>query len=324
MGPAAQPSWPSSSTGSVRAAAGRPVASRESAVSAAVGRAASEVWRRSCSIEQGRGLRLTDGRAGSTPATCRRILGLLDEAAAVRRCGTPSRGSLRLGAVATAGRVPAPRTARLVPPALPRGRRSTLSRWLVRDRAVHDLLADHELDLVHRLDGRRRARRWSPGRPAPTPCSWSAAPDRCGPILGATPWLLRETGLRHPRHDAGAADGTRSAPADADRVGSHGAVLAAARCTGLGRHAGASPDAVAPAPRRPALLIDACRSAAYAAELGRGTSSTTALPEPRPRCCSSTTSPTPISSGTALSNPYAGRVRCTSPRLRENGSTRRG
>ncbi|HEY5032114.1 MAG TPA: LysR family transcriptional regulator, partial [Actinomycetes bacterium] len=130
-------------TGSVRAAAvGLSVT--ESAVSAALSALQGELG--AVLVErQGRGLRLTE--AGVTYADyARQILGLLDEGAAAATQGTdPERGTLRLGAVTTAGEYLLPGLLSSYLGCHP-GVEVTLEVG-VRDR-VHELLTTHQLDLV--------------------------------------------------------------------------------------------------------------------------------------------------------------------------------
>lgn len=212
-------------TGSVRAAAVS-LSVTESAVSAALAALQAELG--AILVERyGRGIRLTE--AGAVYAEyVRQILGLLDEASsAVVHGADPERGSLRLGAVTTAGEY-------LVP--------GLLATFLadhpdiivtlevgVRDR-VHELLASHHLDLV--IAGRpprgsglvtRAMRRNSlvvvaaPGLPADLP---------------STAWLLREQGSGTRATTLALLDTLEITPPTL-AVGSHGAVVAAASL-GLG------------------------------------------------------------------------------------------
>lgn len=222
-------------TGSVRSAAAR-LSVTESAVSAAVAALQTEVGA-DLLERHGRGVRLTE--AGSVYAGyVRKILGLLDEAAAAAAVGSaPERGSLRLGAVTTAGD-------HLLPGLLASFRRRypavdvTLEVG-VRDR-VNDLLADHQLDLV--IGGRPPQGRGLVTRATrPNALLVVAAPE-LRPDPGTTPWLLREQGSGTRETTLALLDSLEVRP-PLLAVGSHGAVVASA-VLGLGL-ALVSKDAVA-------------------------------------------------------------------------------
>lgn len=212
-------------TGSVRAAAVS-LSVTESAVSAAL--AALQADLGAVLVERhGRGIRLTE--AGLVYADyVRQILGLLDEASsAVVQGADPERGSLRLGAVTTAGEY-------LVP--------GLLATFLVehpdiavtlevgvRDR-VHEMLAAHQLDLV------------IAGRPPRGTGLVTKAMRRNSLVVVAAPglqadlpttaWLLREQGSGTRATTLALLDTLEIAPPTL-AVGSHGAVVAAASL-GLG------------------------------------------------------------------------------------------
>ena len=210
-------------TGSVRSAAAR-LSVTESAVSAAVAALQAEVGA-DLLERHGRGVRLTE--AGSVYAGyVRKILGLLDEAAAAAAVGSaPERGSLRLGAVTTAGD-------HLLPGLLASFRRRypavdvTLEVG-VRDR-VNDLLADHQLDLV--IGGRPPQGRGLVTRATrPNALLVVAAPAAAaGPGYDAV--AAARAGVRHARDDARTAGLPRGpAAAAGGRVARRGGGLRGAR-----------------------------------------------------------------------------------------------
>ena len=176
-------------TGSVRGAAAR-LTVTESAVSASIAALARELG--DPLVEPaGRGLRLTP--SGTVYAQyARRVLGLLDEAAAAAvQELDPERGRLRLAAVTTAGE-------HLLPALLAGFRRRHPQVSLVLDVApseqVWDMLAAHETDLV--IAGRPPV-----GAEArvvatkPNELVVVAAPGVAATFDWArTPWLLREQG----------------------------------------------------------------------------------------------------------------------------------
>jgi DNA-binding transcriptional LysR family regulator len=219
--------------GSVRAAAGALHVS-EPAVSAAVTQ-----LERSLSTDlfgkQGRGLRLTEG--GEVYARyCRRILGLLDEAASAVR--DADKGRLRIGAVATASEWVLPSLL-----ASFRDRHPDVELSLsVRPRAeLFSELTHHEADLV--LGGRPPSDSGLVTRASrANTLVVVAAPDRFRDATRA-PWLLRGPGSGTRETTSALLTQLDLAPATLT-LGTHGAVLAAAR-EGLGVtlvHA----DAVAP------------------------------------------------------------------------------
>jgi DNA-binding transcriptional LysR family regulator len=222
-------------TGSVRAAASR-LSVTESAVSAALAALQAELG--AVLVErQGRGVRLT--AAGQVYAGyARKILGLLEEGAAAASQGSvPEHGSLRLGAVTTAGEY-------LVPGLLASFRRGypqvqvTLEVG-VRDR-VHELLADHRLDLV--IGGRPPRGQAMVTRAMRRNSLVVVAAPTLSPDLAATPWLLREQGSGTRETTLALLDALEIRPPTL-AVGSHGAVVASATL-GLGL-ALVSQDAVA-------------------------------------------------------------------------------
>ncbi len=212
-------------TGSVRAAATR-LSVTESAVSAAL--AALQAELAAGLVERhGRGVRLTP--AGQVYAGyARKVLGLLEEGAAAAGEGSvPERGSLRLGAVTTAGEY-------LLPGLLASFRRRypdvrvTLEVG-VRDR-VHELLADHRLDLV--IGGRPPTGQAMVTRAMRRNALVVVAAPSLRPDLAGTPWLLREPGSGTRETTLALLDTLEIRPPTL-AVGSHGAVLASATL-GLG------------------------------------------------------------------------------------------
>lgn len=211
--------------GSARAAAAQ-LHVTESAVSASVAALTRELGA-SLFEREGRGLRVTE--AGEVLAGyARRILGLMDEAAAAVRTGPSSaHGRLRLAAVTTAGEY-------LLPALLAGFRRRfpavTLSLQSGPRDAVHGLLRDHAVDVV--IGGRAPAER--------TIRSWATRRNALVVVAGVGPapdpatatWLLREPG-------SGTRDATQALLAARQldpptlTLGSPGAVIASAE-QGLG------------------------------------------------------------------------------------------
>jgi LysR family transcriptional regulator, low CO2-responsive transcriptional regulator len=222
-------------TGSVRAAAAK-LSVTESAVSTAVAALQTELG--AVLVERhGRGIKLTE--AGVVYAGyARKIMGLLDEGATAASHGAiPERGSLRLGAVTTAGD-------HLLPGLLASFRRRypevevTLEVG-VRDR-VNDLLSDHRLDLV--IGGRPPKGLGLVTRAVRRNALLVVAAPSIEPDVRTCAWLLREQG-------SGTREATLALLAALEldppllAVGSHGAVVASA-VLGLGL-ALVSQDAVA-------------------------------------------------------------------------------
>jgi LysR family transcriptional regulator, low CO2-responsive transcriptional regulator len=212
-------------TGSVRAAA-TSLSVTESAVSAALAALQTELG--AVLVErQGRGLRLTD--AGAVYADyARQILGLLDEGAAAATQGAdPEQGSLRLGAVTTAGEY-------LVPGLLSsflrlHGGVDVTLEVGTRDR-VHELLATHQLDLV--IAGRPPRGLGFVTRAMRRNSLVVVASPSVGADLPHTPWLLREPGSGTRATTLGLLDALEITPPKL-ALGSHGAVVASATL-GLG------------------------------------------------------------------------------------------
>jgi DNA-binding transcriptional LysR family regulator len=214
-------------TGSVRAAARRLVVS-ESSVSSAVSALADEL-RVPLLVRQGRGVRLTP--AGERYASyARRVLGLLEEAAAAARgAADAAHGEIRLAAVTTAGE-------HVLPAMLASFRAEypdvTLSLEVSPRASLWPMLAHHEVDLV--VAGRPpdsvagRVRATSPNTLVVV--AGPAVADGFEP--GRVTWLLREAG-------SGTRATTKTLLAQLDvapstlTLGSHGAVVAAA-AAGLG------------------------------------------------------------------------------------------
>ncbi len=212
-------------TGSVRAAAVS-LSVTESAVSAALAALQGELG--AVLVErQGRGLRLTE--AGVTYADyARQILGLLDEGAAAATQGTdPEQGTLRLGAVTTAGEYLLPGLLSSYLAGHP-GVEVTLEVG-VRDR-VHELLTTHQLDLV--IGGRPPRGRGLVTRAMRRNSLVVVAAPALRPDLMATPWLLREPGSGTRATTLGLLDALEIDPPRL-ALGSHGAVVASATL-GLG------------------------------------------------------------------------------------------
>jgi DNA-binding transcriptional LysR family regulator len=222
-------------TGSVRAAAVR-LSVTESAVSAALAALQAELG--TTLVERhGRGVRLTlSGQVYAGYA--RKILGLLEEGAAAAGQGSvPERGSLRLGSVTTAAEY-------LLPGLLAsfRHRYPAVQITLevgVRDH-VHQLLADHRLDLV--IGGRPPRGQAMVTRAMRRNALVVVAAPALRPDLTATPWLLREQGSGTLETTLALLDALEIRPPTLS-VGSHGAVVASATL-GLGL-ALVSQDAVA-------------------------------------------------------------------------------
>lgn len=215
-------------TGSVRAAA-QALHVTPPAVSAAVTALERELGA-PLVVRSGRGIRLSE--AGGTFASyCRRLLGLLEEAALVVRQADQSR--LRLGSVATASEfVLAPLMASFAR----RYPHVELTLSVHPRDELFDELRHHQIDLV--LAGRppqgsefvTRARR-------PTSLIVVGAPSmadigRTGPAALAHTWLLRGPGSGTRETTLALLDRLQSAPPTLT-LGTHGAVLAAVR-EGLG------------------------------------------------------------------------------------------
>lgn len=213
--------------GSVRGAAAHLVVT-ESTVSAAV-RALAEEIGVPLLERDGRGVRLT--AAGRRYADyARRVLGLLDEAAAAARGeADPERGHVRLGAVTTAGE-------HLLPGLLSAFRARHPGVELGVDVApstrVWSMLRHHEVDVV--VAGRPPAD--SGARVRATRANTLAVVGPPGLTDGfdpaATTWLLREPGSGVRSTLAGLLDDLGVEPRSLT-MGSHGATIAAARA-GLG------------------------------------------------------------------------------------------
>jgi DNA-binding transcriptional LysR family regulator len=211
--------------GSARAAAAR-LSVTESAVSASMAALQRDVG--ATLVERdGRGLRLTE--AGITfSGYARRILGLMDQSIAAARQGVAAEsGSVRLGAVTTAGEY-------LVPGLLAsfRSRYPDIEVTLeigVRDR-VFSQLSDHQLDVV--IAGRPRPSRGLVTQATRANSLIVVAAPYVGTDLAAATWLLREPG-------SGTRDTTLALLAALEiapphlALGSHGAVVASA-VLGLG------------------------------------------------------------------------------------------
>lgn len=212
-------------TGSVRAAA-TSLSVTESAVSAALAALQAELG--AVLVERhGRGIRLTE--SGSVYADyARQILGLLDEAASAAMHGAdPEQGSLRLGAVTTAGEY-------LLPGLLASflGRHPDVEVTLevgVRDR-VHEMLATHQLDLV--IGGRPPQGRGLATRAIRRNSLVVVAAPVLRADLASSPWLLREPGSGTRATTLALLDTLQISPPTL-AVGSHGAVVASASL-GLG------------------------------------------------------------------------------------------
>lgn len=211
--------------GSARAAAAR-LQVTESAVSASLAALTREIGARLFERE-GRGLRVTEA-GGVLADYARRILGLMDEAAAAVRndAGTAS-GRLRLAAVTTAGEY-------LLPTLLAGFRRRfpdiSLSLQSGPRDAVLALLRDHTVDVVigGRAPSEQTMRSWATRRNTLVVVAQPDVPQD----PGTATWLLREPG-------SGTRDATR-ALLEARQIdpptltlGSPGAVIASAE-QGLG------------------------------------------------------------------------------------------
>lgn len=212
-------------TGSARAAAVR-LQVTESAVSASLAALTRQVGAPLFERE-GRGLRLTE--AGEVFAGyARRILGLMDEAAAAVRTGPDTaRGRLRLAAVTTAGEY-------LLPALLAAFRRRfpavTLSLQSGPRDAVLGLLRDHAVDVVigGRPPSERSVRSWaSRANALVVVAGVGTAPDPA-----TATWLLREPGSG-TREATQALLEARQIDPPTLTLGSPGAVIASAE-QGLG------------------------------------------------------------------------------------------